>query len=96
MHYLLFYDVVDNYLEKRAAFRAEHLDLARKSLARGELILAGDLAEPADGAVLVFSGSHPGAAEEFARNDNYVRNGLITKWRVRKWTTVVGEGSTLP
>ncbi len=96
MHYILFYDVVDGYLEKRAPFRAEHIDLARKALGRGELVLAGDLAEPADGAVLIFSGAHPGAAEEFARNDNYVRNGLIKNWHVRKWTTVVGEGSTPP
>ena len=96
MHYILFYDVVDNYLEKRSPFRAEHIDLARKALARGELILAGDLADPADGAILIFSGAHPGAAEEFAKNDNYVKNGLIKNWRVRKWTTVVGEGSSPP
>jgi uncharacterized protein len=96
MHYILFYDVVDDYLEKRLPFRAEHIDLARKALARGELILAGDLADPADGAILIFPRSYPGAAEEFAKNDNYVKNGLIKNWRVRKWTTVVGEGSSPP
>ena len=96
MHYILFYDVVDDYLEKRKPFRTEHIELARKALGRGELVLAGDLAEPADGAILIFSGSYPGAAEEFAKNDNYVQNGLISKWWVRKWTTVVGEGSTPP
>lgn len=73
MHYILFYEVVDNYLEKRKPFRAEHIELARKALARGELILAGDLADPAYSAILIFSGSHPGAAEEFAENDNYVK-----------------------
>ncbi len=96
MHYLLFYDVVENYLEKRGPFRTEHIELARKALARGELILAGDLVDPVDGAILVFSGSHPGAAEEFAKNDNYVKNGLIKSWRVRRWSTVVGEGSSPP
>ncbi len=96
MHYILSYDYVDGYLEKRSPFRGEHIDLASKALAKGELILAGDLADPADGAVLIFSGSHPGAAEEFAKNDNYVKNGLIKNWRVRKWTTVVGEGSSPP
>ena len=82
--------------KKYSPFRGEHIDLASKALAKGELILAGDLADPADGAVLIFSGSHPGAAEEFAKNDNYVKNGLIKNWRVRKWTTVVGEGSSPP
>jgi len=96
MHYLLFYDVVDDYLEKRAPFRGEHLDRLRKSHDNGELVLAGALAEPSDGAVFVFSGSHPGAAEEFARTDPYVKNGLVTKWRVRKWATVIGDGATPP
>ena len=96
MHYILFYEVTDNYFEKRTPFRAEHIALARKALERGELILAGDLADPVDEAVLIFSGSHPGAAEEFAKNDNYVKNGLIKNWKVRKWTTVVGEGSSPP
>jgi len=96
MHYILFYDVIDDYLENRKPYRKEHIELARKALARGELVLAGDFADPADGAVLIFSGNHPGAAEEFAKNDNYVQNGLIKSWKVRKWNTVVGEGSTPP
>jgi uncharacterized protein YciI len=29
--------------------------------------------------------------ERFARDDPYVRNGIVTKWRVREWTTVVGK-----
>jgi hypothetical protein len=90
MHYLLFYDVVPDYVERRAPFRAEHLANARAAVARGELVLGGALANPADGAVLVFRGSSPAAAEAFAAADPYVRNGLVTSWRVREWTTVVG------
>src|SRR2546430_35769 len=63
---------------------------------RGELVLAGALADPVDGAVLVFRGPTPQAAEAFARADPYVANKLVTRWRVRKWTTVVGEGVTSP
>ena len=59
MHTILFYDLVDNYLERRPTFREEHLTQARESQARGELVLAGALAEPADGAVLVFRGDSP-------------------------------------
>jgi uncharacterized protein len=91
MHYLLFYDVADDYLERRGGFRAEHLELARAAHRRGELVLAGALAEPVDGAVLLFKGDSPGAAEAFARADPYVRNGLVKAWRVRPWTTVVGD-----
>ena len=93
MHYLLFYDVVEDYVERRAAFRAEHLAYARAAHARGELILAGALADPVDGAVLLFRGDTPGAAEDFARGDPYVRNGVVTGWRVRAWSTVVGDGA---
>ena len=90
MHYLLFYDVVDNYVERRAPFRAAHIKLAREAADRGELVLGGGLANPADGSVLLFKGDSPSAAEAFARTDPYVVNGVVTKWRVREWTTVVG------
>jgi uncharacterized protein YciI len=96
MHYLLFYDVVDDYVQRRAAFRDEHLALAWQAQARGELVLGGALADPVDGAVLVFSGDSPAVAEAFAAADPYVRNGLVTKWRVRTWTTVVGGQAAVP
>jgi uncharacterized protein YciI len=96
MHYLLLYDVVSDYVERRAPLRAEHLALARASHARGELVLGGALADPVDGAVLVFRGDSPAAAEAFARADPYVRHGLVTRWRVRAWNTVVGDGITSP
>lgn len=91
MHYLLIYEVVPDYAERRVPFRAMHLAHARAAHARGELILGGALADPIDGAVLLFSGDSPAAAEEFAKNDPYVKNGLVTKWTVRTWTTVVGD-----
>ena len=96
MHYLLIYDAVPDYAERRAPLRAEHLALARAAVERGELILGGALADPIDGAVLLFEGDSPAAAEAFAAADPYVRNGLVTRWRVRKWTTVVGERAAVP
>ena len=91
MHYLLFYDVVPDYVERRTEFRGLHLRHAREAHERGELVLAGALADPVDGAVLLFRGDSPAGAEEFAKADPYVRNGLVTAWRVREWTTVVGD-----
>jgi uncharacterized protein YciI len=95
-HYLLFYDVVDDYVARRAALRKEHLAYALRAVARGELVLAGALDDPVDGAVLLFRGPSPEVAEAFARSDPYVTGGLVPAWRVRKWTTVVGEGITPP
>lgn len=96
MHYLLFYDVSPDYLERRKEFRAEHLALAWRAQAQGELVLAGPLDDPVDGAVLLFQGDSPEVAARFAEADPYVRNGLVTRWRVRPWTTVVGDDATSP
>jgi hypothetical protein len=93
MNYLLFYDVVPDYVQRRTALRAEHLALARAAHARGELVLGGALADPVDGAVLLFRGDSPATAEAFAAADPYVRHGLVTGWRVRAWNTVVGNGA---
>ncbi|MGH2584528.1 MAG: YciI-like protein [Dehalococcoidia bacterium] len=90
MYYLLLYDVVDNYIERRALFREEHLGLAREAHARGELLMAGAFADPVDGAALLFSAEDRSVAERFAENDPYVRGGLVTHWRVRGWTEVLG------
>ena len=93
MHWILFYDVVDDYVERRQPFRADHLAKARAAHEAGDLVMAGALADPPDGAVLVFRGDSPDAAEEFARADPYVKEGIVRQWRVRRWTVVVGEGA---
>jgi heme-degrading monooxygenase HmoA/uncharacterized protein YciI len=96
MHYLLFYEVGDDYASRRAEFRAEHLQKAWMACERGELILAGALANPMDGAVLLFRGDSPAVAEKFARADPYVTSGAVKRWHVREWTTVVGEDAATP
>jgi uncharacterized protein YciI len=95
-HYLLFYDVGEDYLQKRVAFRSRHLEKAWRAHARGELVLGGALAGPVDGAILLFRGDSPQVAEAFARADPYVTNGLVLRWRVREWTTVVGDQAADP
>jgi len=95
-HYLLFYSFIDQYLERRPAFRDAHLAHAWRACERGGLRLAGALADPADTGVLWFEGESPEVAAVFARNDPYVVNGLVTAWRVREWTTVVGASAISP
>jgi uncharacterized protein YciI len=90
MYYLLFYDYVEDVLERRAPFREEHLRLARGALERGELLMGGAFAEPVDGAALLFRTDDPSAVEAFIRRDPYVTNGVVTRWRIRPWTVVVG------
>jgi len=90
MYYILFYSVCDDYIERRAVYRDEHLAYATAAQQRGELLLAGALADPADGAVLVFRADDASVPEEFARNDVYVKNGVVTSYTVRPWTVVIG------
>ena len=90
MHFILFYEFVENIVERRAPYRAEHLALAREWVAHGRLLLGGAFADPADGAALVFAAEDPAQVEQFVAADPYVKNGLVTTWRIRPWTVVVG------
>ena len=96
MHYLLFYEVVDGYAERRLPHRESHLAHARQAVARGELVLGGPLANPLDMAVLLFSAESPAAVEAFALADPYVLNGLVARWYIREWPTAVGRDAAVP
>ena len=91
MYFALIYDLVDDYLERRAPLRPAHLKLAKDLESRGVLVLGGAFADPADRAIIVFHGDDQSIAEDFAKNDPYVKNGLVKKWSVRPWTLVVGS-----
>lgn len=91
-YYALFYrEVVPDFIARRAPYRDEHLNLAREARSRGELVLAGALADPPDGALVIFRAGDSAPAEEFVRKDPYVRNGLVKRWEIRLWTVVVGN-----
>ena len=95
-HFLLFYHGAPDYLRRRPQFRLAHLAHAWAAQERGELVLAGALADPVDGAVLLFASEDAGIAEAFAQADPYVANGLVERWHVREWTTVVGDQAATP
>jgi uncharacterized protein YciI len=96
VHYLLFYEFVPDYLERRGQYRNEHLTRAWDAHGRGELVLAGAYADPADGALLLFTGDSPEVAHRFAEADPYVKAGLVTRWHIRTWTTVAGQDPSKP
>ena len=84
------YDVVDDFVNQRTPFRPDHLKEVREARARGELVMAGALGEPA-GALLIFRATDKLTVELFAMNDPYVKQGLVKSWSVRPWTVVVGQ-----
>ena len=95
-HFLLFYEGAPDYLTRRPEHRAEHLTYAWDAADRGDLLAGGAYADPVDGSVLMFVGDDKSVAERFAQADPYVANGLIARWHVREWTTVVGELAANP
>jgi len=90
-YWLLIYDLVDDYLERREPLRAEHLDLARKAHNRGEMLMAGALADPYDQAVFVFKANDTEVIDRFVAHDPYMRKGLVKRFRIRKWNVVIGN-----
>jgi uncharacterized protein YciI len=76
-------------------YRKEHVALARAAHERGELVLGGALANPVDGAVLLFRCDSTAAIEAFVAADPYVKNGLVKSWRIREWSTVVGDNPSV-
>lgn len=89
MFYLLIYDVVDDYLERRVPFREEHLRLARQYAQQGWLLLGGALADPVDQAMLVFEVDSISLIEDFVAKDPYVRHGLVSSHRIRRWIVAI-------
>ncbi len=88
---VLFYDYVEGIVEKRAPFRSDHLALATSYHERGELLMAGAFADPVDGAAFIFTVEDAARIEAFVAADPYVANGLVSAWRIRPWTVVIGE-----
>jgi uncharacterized protein len=89
MLFALLNDVVDDYITRRQPYRAEHLALAERWVAAGKLV-AGGAFEPPDGTLLLFRVDSAADVEAFVRDDPYVRNGVVQRYRIREWKVVVG------
>jgi uncharacterized protein len=96
MHFVLFYEFAPDYIDKREPVRAEHFRLAWEAQSRGELVLGGPFADPVDGAVIIFKCESRTIPERFAQDDPYVKGGIVTRWHVREWNTVVGAEASHP
>jgi uncharacterized protein YciI len=87
-HWLLFYDYVEDMLDKRVPHRDAHLEHARRWKDDGRILMAGAVGDPPHGAVFVFTEGD--AAQEFVDADPYVRAELVTAFRVEPWNVVIG------
>jgi hypothetical protein len=92
-HFVLFYSYAPDIMERRAPFRAGHIGLASEAAKRGELVLGGAFTEVAAGGMIIFKGENDSVVKKFVDADPYVKNGLVTGWRIQEWTTVIGEGA---
>lgn len=85
---ILFYDYVDDVLERRGPYRERHLAGIRAEREAGRVVMAGAVGDPPHGAVIVFGDVDRDLIEAFAGSDPYAEAGLIAAWRVEPWNVV--------
>ena len=84
MKYVLFYESADDVASNAPAHFPAHKARLDEFHARGDLLLVGTFADPQkDGSMSVFRTRE--AAEEFAREDPFVLNGVVRRWELREW-----------
>jgi uncharacterized protein len=84
MKYVLLYESADDVLARAPAHMAEHSAHGRHYHELGSLLMYGPFGDPQrEGSMAVFSTR--AAAEEFARSDPFVLNGVVQRWAVREW-----------
>ena len=90
MRYVLFYETADDGLAKAPENFPAHQERFMRYAAGGTLLSIGTFADPqAEGAMGIFTTRE--AAEEFARDDPFVVNGVVGNWYVREWDDVLSR-----
>jgi len=87
---LLTLDYVEDILEKRDPYRAEHIAGAKAEEEAGKCVLAGALQNPTDKGVFVFKDCDEAYVKNFVENDAYFKAGLVPSFTIRPWMIVVG------
>jgi uncharacterized protein YciI len=87
-HRILFYDYVDDVLDRRPPHREAHLERVRAERDAGRIVMAGALGDPPHGAAFVFKDVSDAEIESFVNADPYVEAGLVTGWRIELWNVV--------
>jgi uncharacterized protein len=91
MMYVLFYESADDVLSKAPAHFPAHAARYEEFQNAGTLLMVGAFANPQEeGSMAIFTTRE--AAEEFARGDPFVLNGVVRNWHVREWNEALTEG----
>ena len=87
MKYVLIYDSADDVAQTAPVHFAAHRARWQEFQAAGSLLLIGPYTDQS-GALAVFTTRE--AAEEFARTDPFVLNGVTRAWSVKEWAEALG------
>ena len=87
MKYVLFYESAPDVATKAPLYAAEHTARWHGIRERGELLMIGPFANPAEGAMGIFTTRE--AAEAFVSGDPFVRNGVVVSWRIAEWMEAI-------
>jgi len=87
MKVVMFYEVAPDGLSKVMTHIEAHRARLNEFHARGVLLMAGPFANPAEGALGIFTRKKD--AEEFIQGDPFVINGIVSKWRLLEWNEVL-------
>lgn len=91
MYYTLHYALSENYMEKRAAYRALHFSYISPYFDNGQLLMGGAYDDTSQGALLIFKVDDRTKIEDFAKNDPYVINRVVVSWRINQWNVAIGN-----
>ena len=89
MKYVLIYDSADDVAQTAPVHFAAHRARWKEFQADGTLLLIGPYSDQS-GALAVFTTR--AAAEEFARSDPFVLNGVVRAWSVKEWAEALSGG----
>jgi uncharacterized protein len=88
MKYVLFYESADDVAAKAPAHFPAHKERLDEFNAAGTLEMVGTFADPqTEGSMSIFTTRD--AAEEFAKGDLFVLNGVVARWYVREWNEIL-------
>lgn len=88
MKYVLFYESADDVRSRAPAHFAAHRARWTEFQAAGTLLMIGTFGDPQrEGSMGIFTSRE--AAEEFARTDPFVINGVVRRWFIREWAEAI-------
>jgi uncharacterized protein YciI len=87
---VLLYQSAPDVLARAPALYPAHKARVDEFHRRGELLAVGTWADPREGSMAVFRTR--AAAEEFARDDPFVKSGVVSSYQIREWNeSLLGE-----